>query len=92
MFYLGDDIRLLIHLNEDVSSATDKKVFYKKPHGTDVVIAEVTSVEGTDVVVFDLPKAENDQAGAWKFWVGITNADGKYATSTEMLLEVEKHG
>lgn len=208
MFYIGDDIRLIITVNEDISTATEISVFYQKPHCSDVIqtivqpqtglsgnefaaavgneinllngthgysamvidnvitiaapsglgeaanayvlsllningvsveiinfhggdavtdaVAEVTilddviysgsievlSFEGTlppvtlgafeinyplpsvpnSIITFDLPKVDNNVVGTWKFWVGVTDITGKFATSTEMAIEIVKHG
>lgn len=91
MFYIGDDIRVIMEVNEALAGST-VKVCYLKPHSTTVVEDDPTSVDTVnDTVTYDLPKLINQVVGKWRFWVQVTTVDMLTATSTEVEVTITKH-
>ena len=85
----GDDIRVILTVNEDLTNST-VKVHYKKPNTSTSTIVDPTDIVDNSLVVYDIPKADNTSSGKWYFWVGVTNEDAMYATSTEAELVISQ--
>ena len=91
MFYINDDIRVIMTVNESLVGAT-VKVCYKQPLQTVTITTSPTLVFiDKNQVVYDLPKANNTTSGIWNFWVRVTDSAGKEASSTNMEVEINKH-
>jgi hypothetical protein len=79
------DVRLNMVI--DVSTASSKKIAYKKPDGTRGILT-VASLQGNSILVASIDNNFFDQPGVWEFQ-GVATIGGREAKSKIVQQKVE---
>lgn len=83
--YMFDNLLVTIDMKTDISAATGKKIFYKKPDGTN---GEWTGTVSGTSLTYNAVSGEIDQPGLWQF-EGRANVSGR-KSSEIITLNVDK--
>jgi len=74
--YVGQNFKIELTTDEDITSAQSVKIKYKNPSG---VVGEWTAtVENAliGLIKYDVLVADNTKAGTWVVWAKITDVNG----------------
>ena len=74
-----DSLRIKLTTSVDITGATVKKIYYKKPSGTIGSWDATVDVISTGVIYYDVVSGDIDESGQWKFWAYVTFSDGRSA-------------
>jgi len=74
-----DSLRIKLTTSVDITGATVKKIYYKKPGGTIGSWDATVDVIATGVIYYDVVSGDIDESGQWEFWAYITFSDGRSA-------------
>lgn len=74
-------LRIQLTVNQDIAGALTKKIFYRRPDGTEGSWTALVSDAATGVIYYDLTAdTELPIPGDWRFWSYIEFSDGRKAT------------
>lgn len=92
MIFIGDDFKVVLKVNEALSTAQLVEMCYIKPDSTTVYTVTPTDVNvTTDEVTLVVSRGINIVPGNWLFYAKVRNSDGLIGTTTELRLKTTAH-
>lgn len=74
--FQGQNYRLYISVDADITGVQTAEIKYQKPDTTTGQWIATVESETTGRIYYDVTAANNDAAGVWKFWAYITFSNG----------------
>ena len=90
--YVGQDYKVNITLNEDITGSQSVKIAYKHNNGTSGEWNAYIIDSLIGKIAYDVLADENKLSGDIKVWARVTDADGLYFPSTTATYTIHKEG
>ncbi len=90
--YVGQDFKIIITVNEDITGAQSTKIAYKKSDGTNGEWTANIVDAGQGKISYDVLDTENTVTGILTVWARIRDSDGLYYPSEPSSITIYKEG
>lgn len=90
--YVGQDFKITLTLNEDITGALSTKIAYRKANKEEGEWIATIVDNATGKISHNVLADENTEQGILTCWARVTDSQGLYYPSTPSSFEINKEG